>query len=190
LSEHEQTSDPAGASGTPEPADETSRRNLLSTATTVAVGAGLAASYGTFFFYAGRYLYPASDTETAWLFVARTEDLDRAGSIEYRAPSGATIVVAAKGRGEYLALSSVCPHLGCQVHWEAQNERFFCPCHNGVFDADGQGTEGPPKGQSLLRYPLKVENGLLYIEVPVESLDVARLDKPGHDGCLRSRTDA
>ncbi len=171
----------------PPSSKEPSRRNVLSTATTVAVGAGLVASYGTFFGFAGRYLYPARDTATAWLYVVRTIELEQKGSMSYRTPSGATVVIAVQSPGEYLALSSVCPHLGCQVHWEAAKDRFFCPCHNGVFNAEGQGTAGPPKGQSLLRYPLRVQNGLLYIEVPVESLQLARLDKPGHDGCLHPR---
>ena len=52
-------------------------------------------------------------------------------------------------------------------------------------------------GQSLLSYPLNVENGLLYIEVEVDSL-VARAGVipepegppgPGHDPCLFARVD-
>jgi Rieske Fe-S protein len=55
------------------------------------------------------------------------------------------------------------------VHWEAQNDRFFCPCHNGAFDRQGNATAGPPAaaGQALLRFPLRLENGLLFIEVPI-----------------------
>jgi hypothetical protein len=82
------------------------------------------------------------------------------------------------------------------VHWEAANDRFFCPCHNGTFDAAGRGTGGPPgdAGQSLPRYALKAEGGLLYIEVPTASLArgegriVERnASRPGHDPCLDSR---
>jgi len=91
----------------------------------------------------------------------------------------------------------VCPHLGCQVHWEPQNDRFFCPCHNGVFSPDGVATAGPPAeaGQSLLEYPLKVEGNLLFIEVAQSVLakGPGRLEKPcgppgpGHDPCLYAR---
>jgi hypothetical protein len=85
------------------------------------------------------------------------------------------------------------------VHWEAQNERFFCPCHNGTFDAWGVGTGGPPgdAGQSLPRYELKVDGGLLYIAVPKPSFaekvdgtegellaEVEGIHAPGHDPCL------
>ena len=70
---------------------------------------------------------------------------------------------------DFIALSSICPHLGCKVHWETQNQRFFCPCHNGAFSAAGVSTAGPPFDvhQNLARFPLKVENGNLFIEVPV-----------------------
>jgi cytochrome b6-f complex iron-sulfur subunit len=93
--------------------------------------------------------------------------------MHYIAPNGAHVVIARQGAGEsaddFVALSSVCPHLGCQVHWEPQHDRFFCPCHNGAFDPQGQATEGPPAkaGQSLNRFPLQVEHRLLYILVPM-----------------------
>jgi cytochrome b6-f complex iron-sulfur subunit len=111
------------------------------------------------------------------------------------APTGERITLARRGAGgsaeDFVALSSTCPHLGCQVHWEPQNERFFCPCHNGAFDPQGHAIAGPPfeAGQSLPRYPLEVRDGLLFIEVPVEGLTTARAEPcpPGHDPCLFER---
>ena len=72
----------------------------------------------------------------------------------------------------FLALSSICPHLGCRVHWEASNNRFFCPCHNGVFDPNGKATGGPPAadGQDLPHYALQVVDGALYIEMPISTI--------------------
>jgi len=136
----------------------------------------LAASYGTLGVMAGRFLYPSGDSNVGWRFVARVAELQHGESIEYIAPSGAKVIVARQGDGDnaedFIALSSVCPHLGCQVHWEPQNDRFFCPCHNGAFDPQGQATEGPPAKarQQLIRFPLKVEDGLLFIEAPLESI--------------------
>jgi len=77
---------------------------------------------------------------------------------------------------EFVALSSVCPHLGCRVHWESQNRRYFCPCHNGEFDPQGKATGGPPAaaGQELPRYPVRVENGLVFLEMPLNSVGVDR----------------
>jgi Rieske Fe-S protein len=148
------------------------RRGFLGSATTAAMAGGLAASYGTFAFMAGRFLYPPGAAAAEWLFLAEASSLSPGDSFVYRAPSGAAIAVArvgsVGGAEDFLALSSTCPHLGCQVHWQAEKDRFFCPCHNGTFDRMGTATGGPPAaaGQSLPRYPLKLEGGLLFILVP------------------------
>jgi Rieske Fe-S protein len=137
---------------------------------------GLAAGYGTFGALAVRYLYPAEDSPKAWLFVSEVARLRKGDSVVFRSPSGATVAIARQddrgGVEDFVALSSVCPHLGCQVHWEAANDRFFCPCHNGTFDRSGKATGGPPgdANQSLFRYPLKIEGGLLFVEAPIESV--------------------
>ena len=163
-----------------EPADPR-RRSFLSTVSSVAMAGGLLAGYGTFACYAGRYLYPARARPRRWLFVIETSRLHAGDSIVYHTPAGAAVNIARRGEsggdsgGEsgagdgdgFVALSGTCPHLGCRVHWESVNHRFFCPCHNGVFEPSGKAVSGPPAdaGQALLRYPLKVENGLLFIEV-------------------------
>jgi menaquinol-cytochrome c reductase iron-sulfur subunit len=52
---------------------------------------------------------------------------------------------------EIVALSTVCPHLGCAIDYDAEGERFVCPCHDSYFDADGNATEGPsPRGMDRL----------------------------------------
>lgn len=172
------------------PPRDPERRKFLRTASSIAMVGGLAAGYGTFAAYAGRFIYPAKGQDKAWLFVTQVRGMNRGDSIEFRTPAGAPVTVTRQGnRGkvdDFLALSSTCPHLGCQVHWEAHNNRFFCPCHNGIFDPSGKGIGGPPgdAGQSLPRYPLKIDKGLLYIEVPTgyvastdraeDRIDVAR----------------
>jgi len=42
------------------------------------------------------------------------------------------------------AFSLICTHLGCTVSWEAGKGEFYCPCHDGRFDAFGEVTGGPP----------------------------------------------
>jgi nitrite reductase/ring-hydroxylating ferredoxin subunit len=164
------------------------------------MAAGLVGGYGGFALIAGRYLYPATTGEVMWLFVTETEGIEVGESIRYRGPAGETINIARMAREgtaeDFIALSSTCPHLGCQVRWEGQNDRFFCPCHNGVFDPSGKGIGGPPgdAGQSLPRYALRVENGLLHIAVPPPRFASAGpagivaegpgIVGPGHDPCL------
>jgi len=155
---------------------ETDRRGFLATTSSLAMTAGLAAGYGTFFALAGRFLYPAGPDVMGWMYVATVDSLANGDALTYFTPSGAKVVVARQGdKGaveDFIALSSTCPHLGCQVHWEAVNNRFFCPCHNGTFDPQGKATGGPPKdaNQSLPHYQLRIENGLLFIEVPLEKV--------------------
>ena len=56
-----------------------------------------------------------------------------------------------------------CAHLGCPVRWFAQSGLFMCPCHGGVYYADGSRASGPPE-RGLFEYPHKVEGGNLIIE--------------------------
>jgi Rieske Fe-S protein len=41
-------------------------------------------------------------------------------------------------------LSSICPHLGCPINWHPEKSQFVCPCHGGLFNADGRNIGGPP----------------------------------------------
>ena len=140
------------------------------------MAAGVVASYGTLAAMAGSFFCPAASAAKLWMFVTRLDTMQVGDSLQFEGPTGATIVIARREQqgtaDDFIALSSTCPHLGCQVSWQAHRNRFFCPCHNGVFTPEGVATEGPPAaaGQRLPRYPLQVENGLLFVEVPVESL--------------------
>jgi menaquinol-cytochrome c reductase iron-sulfur subunit len=48
------------------------------------------------------------------------------------------------GEHEITVLSSICPHLGCPINWLTDRSQFNCPCHGGIFDAEGRHTGGPP----------------------------------------------
>ena len=43
------------------------------------------------------------------------------------------------------ARSLICTHQGCQVLWREDEQRYDCPCHEGVFDAEGAPMMGPPR---------------------------------------------
>ena len=156
-----------------ERAANTDRRDFLTRASSWAMAGGLVAGYGSFAAIALRYLYPTGEHDKGWRFVAAVKEFARGQSVEYTAPSGATVVIARQGESDeassFIALSNICPHLGCQVNWEEQNNRFFCPCHNGIFDPEGNATAGPPgkAHQRLRRFPLRIIDGLLFIEAPL-----------------------
>ena len=163
-------------SGRSSPRDGVGRRGFFTRVSQLAMAGGLLSGYGAFAAIIARYLYPARPASKGWLYVTDLARLKVGDSLVFRTPAGSSATIARRGEAggaeDFVALSSTCPHLGCQVHWEANNGRFFCPCHNGIFDPSGKATGGPPgeAGQSLPRYPLKVDKGLLFIEVPLESL--------------------
>jgi menaquinol-cytochrome c reductase iron-sulfur subunit len=70
-------------------------------------------------------------------------------------------VLTEDGRN-YIAMSNICTHLGCRVRWIAEQNSFFCPCHNAIFDQEGGVVSGPPP-EPLERYEVKVEDNQLYI---------------------------
>jgi len=63
---------------------------------------------------------------------------------------------------DFVAISNICSHLGCRVRWISEQNQFFCPCHNGVFDKEGKVVSGPPP-RPLDRYEVKVEDGQLFV---------------------------
>lgn len=71
-------------------------------------------------------------------------------------------VLTEDGR-DYTAMSNVCTHLGCHIRWIEEKGEFFCPCHNGVFDKQGNVVSGPPP-KPLDRYTVKVENEQIFIQ--------------------------
>lgn len=46
--------------------------------------------------------------------------------------------------GNLKAFSLVCTHMACIVSWQPEKKEFYCPCHDGYFDADGKVISGPP----------------------------------------------
>ena len=65
---------------------------------------------------------------------------------------------------DFVVLSNICTHLGCRVRWVSDQGEFFCPCHNGVFDKQGNVLSGPPP-RPLDHYEVKVEDDQLYVLV-------------------------
>ena len=54
-------------------------------------------------------------------------------------------VLLRMGDREVVAFSQKCTHLGCVVYYEAEEDRWHCPCHEGNFEArTGDVISGPP----------------------------------------------
>ncbi|MCC7475853.1 MAG: Rieske 2Fe-2S domain-containing protein [Pirellulales bacterium] len=48
-----------------------------------------------------------------------------------------------KEKPQVVAFHAVCPHLGCFVEFNHDQQRFECPCHKSAFHADGTKDFGP-----------------------------------------------
>jgi glycine/D-amino acid oxidase-like deaminating enzyme/nitrite reductase/ring-hydroxylating ferredoxin subunit len=57
--------------------------------------------------------------------------------------SGRKLAVYRNGHGDLSALSAVCTHLGCLVHWNTTEKSWDCPCHGSRFDPLGRVLNGP-----------------------------------------------
>jgi menaquinol-cytochrome c reductase iron-sulfur subunit len=69
-------------------------------------------------------------------------------------------------KGDIVALSPVCKHLGCTVNWNSDPEnpnQFFCPCHYGRYEKDGTNVPGTPPLAPLDVFVSEVKDGFLYL---------------------------
>jgi Rieske Fe-S protein len=66
--------------------------------------------------------------------------------------------------GRFVAYSQRCTHLSCAVYYQPQQERLFCPCHEGVFSpATGEPVAGPPQ-RRLEQIRLRRDGDMLIAE--------------------------
>ena len=141
--------------------DRPTRRGLLSWGV---MGLSLAASYGLGLTYFLRFLLPVRRERWRELFVATVDEIPPGQSRRYVDPAGGETFIHNLD-GQFVALSNICPHLGCKVHYQASQGRFVCPCHQGVFDSNGRPISGPPaqENKPLKRHEVIVRGGAIYI---------------------------
>ena len=140
-------------SETPAPRDPVGRRRtlvLFVNSVVALIGGGLSAVLGAFAFVTG----PRA-SQGRWSRAGTTGDLKpdepvpRVLSVSrvdgwYRARARETVFLVWNGEHDVRAMSATCTHLGCQVQWIAKEKKFKCPCHGGVYSADGSVIAGPP----------------------------------------------
>jgi Rieske Fe-S protein len=63
-----------------------------------------------------------------------------------------------RGPDQVDAFTTICPHLGCSINFEANKREFLCPCHNASYDLNGdrieaEGFKNPaPRGMDHLEW--------------------------------------
>ena len=97
-------------------------------------------------------------------FVSRVEEIPVGGYRLFRYPTeDHPCILVRLSESEFAAYSQSCTHLMCPVNYQHERQRFYCPCHEGFFDArDGRVLAGPPP-RPLPRYPVEIRNGEIWI---------------------------
>jgi menaquinol-cytochrome c reductase iron-sulfur subunit len=72
---------------------------------------------------------------------------------------------APSGPGRFQVFAVNCAHLGCPVEWFPQSGLFMCPCHGGVYHADGARASGPPP-RGLFTCQWRVRGDKLEVQAP------------------------
>jgi Rieske Fe-S protein len=88
----------------------------------------------------------------------------------------------AHGMPQFLVFAVNCAHLGCPVSWFPQSGLFMCPCHGGVYYANGDRASGPPP-RGLFRCAWRVREGQLEVQAPhYPTLQDTLIEEKGKSG--------
>ena len=139
-----------------------SRRELF---TLILFGIGITLSYGLFGFFSWGFLRPKRVARKTQMFVGFADDIGVGSSTTFISPKGERFLLLRDQGDIFTAYSSRCPHLGCKVHWQESSRQYFCPCHAGIFDSNGVGISGPPKGLHLKPCEIVTRGRALYAMV-------------------------
>lgn len=74
------------------------------------------------------------------------------------------VFVWRKDVNDFVVYSRSCTDLGCPLNYDSGSEWFFCPCHGGIFDKEGQRQAGPPK-KPMWRYAFRIQADILEIDL-------------------------
>jgi cytochrome b6-f complex iron-sulfur subunit len=109
-----------------------------------------------------RFITPKKSDFTRRIFTMHLEELPVNSSRKIMDLRGKDLVLVRTGDHEVKAMSTVCTHLGCTVHWEEDRQEFYCPCHAGRFDKDGNVIAGPPPAP-LPTYQTEIQDDNIFI---------------------------
>jgi len=116
--------------------------------------------------------------EGFWTEVARLDEVPPGSALRFSTAAFEGFVV--NDGGTVRALSSVCTHMGCTLHFRPDWEDLRCPCHGASFDLSGRLANGrstwrrdgaypgdaqayPLELPDLVRPEAKVEDGVVWV---------------------------
>lgn len=127
----------------------TTRRGLLKGLYSLFLAAGV----GSLIYGLYRFLAPGGGAPAVEIPLSEI-----AARGDYAFQYGGSPAILIQGEdGSFKAFSLVCTHLACTVAWIPEKKEFYCPCHDGHFDAEGNVLSGPPPSP-LERWRVQVKN--------------------------------
>lgn len=84
--------------------------------------------------------------------------LQTVGGYAYRGQ----IIVIRVSNTQYVALSSICTHQGCQVEYSSSLKEIICYCHGSIFSTSGSVLRGPAFS-NLKQYNVTIDGNTLTI---------------------------
>ena len=61
-------------------------------------------------------------------------------------------------------INAVCTHLGCVVPWNANENKFICPCHGSQYNSEGKVVRGPAPLSLALVHADNVDDKVVFTE--------------------------
>lgn len=97
--------------------------------------------------------------------VGNVSQLEETGQVlNEELANGTALVIKDPTNAERLiAVNPTCPHAGCTVTWESDQQKFLCPCHDSEFSSDGKVLEGPAT-EPLTSYEVKLEGDSILVK--------------------------
>ena len=97
--------------------------------------------------------------------VGSVSQLEQTGEIlNEELSNGVALVIKDPTNAEKLiAVNPTCPHAGCTVTWESDQQKFLCPCHDSEFSSSGEVLEGPAT-EPLASYEVKLEGDSILVK--------------------------
>ncbi|MEA2107862.1 MAG: Rieske (2Fe-2S) protein [Pseudomonadota bacterium] len=139
--------------------EDLSRRDFLAN---TAMTLGLVGSLGAGAVYSVKFMVPAKkEAKFSDVLIGNVKDLPASAAKEFIDGQGKKALLVNNGQ-EVKAFSKICPHLGCEVEWHPEKKEFYCPCHDGYFDANGKNIAGPPP-RPLDEFKVKDKDGNIYV---------------------------
>lgn len=100
-----------------------------------------------------------------WHRVAAFDELQPGRPVPVKV--GRTEVAVYRLGQEVYAIGDLCPHqIGIRLSGgTVEGDSVVCPMHHSRFDIRTGRVLGPPSRESVFRYEVKVEDGVVYVEV-------------------------